>query len=68
MTPMEKAEFLKYEGRRYAHMSRAPLKKQGTSDAWNERQNRLVNSRMAVGFLMEGIMLANKTKKENEAK
>lgn len=66
--PMDRAAFIKNEGRRWARMSREPLKKQHTSDAWNERQNRLASARTAVDMLMMGVMLANMEKAEDEDK
>ena len=58
----EKAEGIKQTGREQIRYSKAPLKDQDSSDAWNERQNRLANARMGVDFLMQGIMMANKLK------
>jgi uncharacterized protein len=39
---------LRQSGRKWAAQSRAPLKKQDSSDAWNERQNRLAAARDSV--------------------
>ena len=44
-------------GRHFAKISRAPLKKKGTSDAWNERQNRLTAGRDAAKLLIRGTKL-----------
>jgi len=49
-------------GKRYAEISRMPLEKQDTSDAWNERQNRLAAGRMSADLLTKGTMLKNKAK------
>ena len=49
-------------GRHFAKISRAPLKKQGGSDAWNERANRVAAGRDAAKLLMKGTMEKNKAK------
>lgn len=65
---MDKAAFIMGEGRRFARMANRPLTKQHTSDAWNERQNRISSSRIAVDLLMKSVMMGNKLKAENENK
>jgi hypothetical protein len=50
------------EGRRFAKMAQRPLKKQNSSDAWNERANRVSSSRDAAKLLMKGTMEKNKAK------
>ena len=44
-------------GRHFAKISRAPLKRKGTSDAWNERQNRLTAGRDAAKLLIKSAKL-----------
>lgn len=51
-------------GRHFGRISREPLKKQHTGDAWNERQNRLVAGRDSAKLLMKGTMEKNKAKKK----
>ena len=50
-------------GRNFSRVARAPLKKQDTSDAWNERQNRLAAARDAVKIKMKATMERNRKKK-----
>jgi len=52
-----------------AHFKRiadAPLTKQGTSDAWNERQNRLAASRDSAKLLIKGTIAKNQAKRAQE--
>jgi hypothetical protein len=49
-------------GRHFGEISRAPLKKQNSSDAWNERQNRLTAGRDSAKLLVKGTMAKNKAK------
>ncbi len=49
-------------GRHFAKIANSPLKKQKTSDAWNERQNRLTAGRDSAKLLMKGTMEKNKSK------
>jgi hypothetical protein len=49
-------------GRHFARIARAPLKRQGTSDAWNERANKLVASRTAAKLLIKGTIEQNKAR------
>lgn len=49
-------------GRHFAKISRAPLKRQNSSDAWNERDNKIVASRTAAQMLMKGTIEKNKSK------
>jgi hypothetical protein len=49
-------------GRHFAKIANSPLKKQGGSDAWNERANRLAASRDSAKLLMKGTMKKNKAK------
>jgi hypothetical protein len=55
---------IKY-ARKQAAMSRRPLEKQDTDDAWNERQNRLASGRIAADILLRATMKLNKAK-QNE--
>lgn len=47
----------------FRRLSRAPLKKKGTSDAWNERQNRLASSRESAKLLIKGTRELNQAKR-----
>lgn len=49
-------------GRKFAKISRAPLKRKGTSDAWNERQNRLTAGRMSADLLLKSAKLRGQGK------
>ncbi len=51
-------------GRHFAKIANAPLKKQNSSDAWNERQNRLTAGRDSAKMLMRGTMEQNKAKRK----
>jgi len=48
--------------RHFAKIAKAPLKKQGTSDAWNERSNRIAASRDALSLRAKGIIEINRAK------
>ncbi len=50
-------------GRRQAEISRRPLVKQDTSDASNERRNRLASGLTAAQMLIKGTQLNNRVKK-----
>jgi hypothetical protein len=49
-------------GRHFARISREPLKKQKSSDAWNERANRLTAGRDAAKLLMKSAKLRGQGK------
>ncbi len=55
-------------GKHFARISRAPLKKQKSSDAWNERSNRLVAGRDAAKLMIKGTIEVNKAKKRTKKK
>ena len=60
LKPKKKSATALHLGRHFAKVSRAPLKKQGTGDAWNERQNRLTAGRDAAKLLIRGTRMRNK--------
>lgn len=47
----------------FRRMANAPLKRQDSSDAWNERQNRLLSSRESLRLLIKGTMALNQAKR-----
>jgi hypothetical protein len=49
-------------GRNFAKISRAPLKRQNSSDAWNERDNKLVAGRSAAKLLIKSAKLRGQNK------
>lgn len=49
-------------------IARAPLKKKGTGDAWNERQNRLAASRDSAKLLVQGTQELNRAKRRKKKK
>lgn len=49
-------------GRHFAKISRAPLKSQDSSDAWNERSRRLASGYDAAKLLATGIIERNKAR------
>ena len=53
---------------RMRKVANAPLKKKGTSDAWNERQNRLAASKDSAKLLVRGIIKKNKAKRKAKKK
>lgn len=55
-------------GRHFAEIARAPLKRQDSSDAWNERDNKLVASRTAVMMLIRGTLEKNRAKAAKKRK
>lgn len=67
-TPAEKAEATTKMGRHFGRISRAPLKRQNSSDAWNERQNRLTAGRDAAKLLIRGALEKNLAKKGTNSK
>jgi len=46
-------------GAHFMEIANAPLKRQGTSDAWNERQNRLAAGRDGIRLLLRGTLEKN---------
>lgn len=52
----------------FQKIANAPLKKKGTSDAWNERQNRLAAQRDATKLKLRGTMEKNKAKAKAKKK
>ena len=57
--PLSERDSLMEMGRHFARISRQPLKKQDSSDAWNERDNRLIAGRDAAKLLMRGAATLN---------
>ena len=49
-------------GRNFAKISRAPLKRQSSSDSWNERDNKLVAGRTAAKLLLKSAKLKGQGK------
>ncbi len=47
----------------FKKIANSPLKKKGTNDAWNERQNRLAAARDSVKLLIRGTMELNQAKR-----
>ena len=52
----------------FRRIANAPLKKQDSSDAWNERQNRLVASRDSAKLLVKGTQELNQAKRAAKKK
>jgi hypothetical protein len=48
----------------FRRIANAPLKRQDSSDAWNERQNRLAASRDSLRLLIRGTMELNQAKRK----
>jgi hypothetical protein len=55
-------------GRHFAKISRAPLKRQKSSDAWNERDNKIVAARTGAKLMVKGTIEINKAKKRAKKK
>ena len=62
-SPREQYEASMEMGRRFADISTAPLTKQDTGDAWNERQNRLAAARDAAKIMLNATMRYNRSKR-----